>query len=243
MADEKVDLLAFGAHPDDVEITSGGTLFKLKKMGYRTGIVDMTRGEMGTYGTIEEREKEAQDAAEVLKLDVRVNLGMPDGGLENTAEHRRQVIEVIRTYRPEVVLAPVTRTRHPDHGNAGTIVREAAFLAGLEKIDTGQEKFRPSAVLHYPELFRGTPDLAVDVSDEWEVKLDSIKAHQSQVYDEKIESDMVKTLIKSKDFWEVIDAKFRYYGGVVGVKYAEVFYFDGIPRVDDLIKGFVRNIK
>jgi bacillithiol biosynthesis deacetylase BshB1 len=243
MADKQVDILAFGAHPDDVEITSGGMLYKMKKMGYKTGIVDLTRGEMGTYGTVEEREKEAEKAAEVLELDIRVNLGLADSGLENTAENRRQVIDVLRTYRPEVVLAPVTETRHPDHGKAGTLVKESAFLSGLEKIETDKEKFRPSAVIHYPELYKGIPDFAVDVTDEWDVKIESIKAHESQVYDKKIESDMVKTFIKSKEFWEIIEAKFRYYGGVIGTRYAEVFYYDGIVKIEDIPVAFTRKLK
>jgi len=239
----KLDILAFGAHPDDVEITSGGTLAKMKKMGYSTGVVDCTQGERGTYGTVEERLQEAQNAAEILGLDVRVNLGLPDGGLENTAENRMKIIDVIRTYRPEIVIAPVTQTRHPDHGNAGILVREAAFLAGLEKIITGREQFRPSAVIHFPELYSGTPDIAVDITEEWDTKMEAIRAHASQVYDETIESDMVKTIIKSKEFWELIESKHRFYGGVAGVKYAEVFYCDGLPRVNDLLASFTRDMK
>ncbi len=119
-----------------------------------------------------------------------------------------------------------------------------AVLRSGGTIKTDQKKYRPASVIHYPELFRGRPDFAVDISEEWEVKLESIKAHQSQVYDEKFESDLaVKTVIKSKDFWELIDAKFRYYGGMAGVKYAEVFYIDGIPRLTDLVSAFTRKLR
>lgn len=239
----KVDILAFGAHPDDVEITTGGTLVKMKKLGYTTGVVDCTRGERGTYGTVEERSREAEAAAEILGLAMRMNLGFPDGALENSEENRMKVVEVIRACRPEIVIAPVTRTRHPDHGNVGNLVREASFLAGLEKIRTDRQKFRPSAVIHFPELYSGTPDFAVDVSDEWDTKMKAIKAHASQVYDEKAESDMVKTIIKSKDFWELIESKHRFYGGAAGVRYAEVFYVDSLPRVNDLMVSFAREMK
>ena len=243
MADLKLDFLAFGAHPDDVEITIGGTLLKLKKMGYKTGIVDFTRGESGTYGTVEQRKKESEKAAKILKVDVRENLELPDGAVRNTEESRLKVIEVIRKFKPEVVCAPVTKTRHPDHAQAGQTVKEAAFLSGLEKLKTGQDKHRPSTVLFFPELATYKPAFAVDVTEEWEEKIASIKAHASQVYDENIQSDMVKTFIKSKDFWEIIEAKFRYFGGIIGTKYAEVFEMDGVPRVDDVISAFTRMIK
>lgn len=244
MADEKIDFIAFGAHPDDVEITVGGTLYKLKKMGYRTGIVDMTRGEAGTYGTPEERSKESRHAAEILQADVRINLGFPDGNLRNSQETRAKVIEVIRKYRPEIVCAPVTRTRHPDHENAGIIVREASFLAGLEKVKTEYENFRPSAVIYFLELLKGTPDFVVDITDEWEVKIAAIKAHRSQVYDETVETDhAVKTFIKSKDFWGLIQARFRSYGGMAGVTYAEAFCCDYVVKLDDVVRSLTRKIK
>ncbi len=243
MEDIKIDVLAFGAHPDDVEITSGGTMCKMKKMGYATGIVDLTQGEMGTYGDVDKRAEESAAAAEILNLDMRENLGFPDGRLENTPELREQIVRVIRKYRPEILLAPFTETRHPDHAAAGQAVKEACFLAGLEKNVTGQQKFRPSGVIFYPEHNVQTPDFAVDISEEWNVKLQSIKAHQSQVYDGDEAGNTKGTFIKSKQFSDLIFSRFRYYGIMTGVEFAEVFYFQGIPRVDDLVSAFRRNVK
>ncbi|MFH1708713.1 MAG: bacillithiol biosynthesis deacetylase BshB1 [Planctomycetota bacterium] len=246
MPDLTVNILAFGAHPDDVEIMAGGTLVMMKKKGYRTGIVDLTRGESGTYGTVAERAAEAAEAARILGLETRVNLGLPDADLHNTAESRLKVIEIIRRLRPEVVLAPVTHTRHPDHGAAGAIVREAAFLAGLAKIETDRPKHRPAAVLHYGELTKDTPDFVVDISDAWETKVAAIRAHKSQVYIPDRDGGAApeaRTLIRSKDFWEIVQARFRYFGGMNGVTYAEIFYCDTIPRVEDIVSAFTRKIK
>lgn len=243
MEDLKLDVLAFGAHPDDVEITSGGTMCKMKKMGYATGIIDLTQGEMGTYGNIEKRAEESENAATILQLDVRKNLGFPDGRLANTPELREKIVRTIRTYRPEILLAPFTETRHPDHAAAGQAVKEACFLAGLEKNETGQQKFRPSAVIFYPEHNVQTPDFAVDISEEWEVKLQSIQAHQSQVYDGDDANNTRGTFIKSRQFSDLIYSRYRYYGIMTGVEFAEVFYYQGIPRVDDILSAFRRNVK
>ena len=242
MEDIKLDILAFGAHPDDVEITAGGTLLKMKKVGQKTGIADLTRGEMGTYGDVETRADESKAAADILQLDARVNLGFPDGGLRNTGELRCSIIKTIRKFRPEIVLAPYIETRHPDHGNAGQAVKEAAFLAGLEKFDTGQEKFRPAAVLFYMEHNVQAPDFAVDISEEWEQKMKSIQAHRSQVFDGDADESK-KTFVKSRQFTDLIHSRFRYYGIMTGVEYAEVFYFQGIPKIDNLVTAFSRNIK
>ena len=242
MEDVKLDVLACGAHPDDVEIMAGGTIAKLKKQGYAIGILDCTRGEASTYGTVEEREQEADEAARILNIDVRINLELPDGALENTAEMRIPFIRTLRRFRPEIVFAPVTKTRHPDHAACGMIAHDSVFKSGLASLDTGQEPFRPSAIIYYPELFYGIPDFAVDITEEWETKLLAIKAHVSQVYDEN-NAESPKTLIKSREFLERVESKARYYGGVCGTRYAEPFYYDGIPVIHDIVDSFKRILK
>src|ERR1700744_2886514 len=182
----KLDILAIAVHPDDVELGCAGTLLMEKANGKKTGVVDLTRGELGTRGTPELRGAEAARAAEILGLDARENLGMADGFFRNDEEHQRRLIRALRKYRPEVVLANALEDRHPDHGRAGHLITESCFLSGLRKIVTldeegrSQEQWRPKYVFHYIQDRYVHPDFVYDISDVFGAKLESIKAYSSQ---------------------------------------------------------------
>ena len=177
-----VDILAIGAHPDDVELGIGGLLHKLATKGHSTAILDLTKGESSTRGTVEERATESAAAAEILRLSARENAGLPDGQLANTTEMRRTIIPFLRRFRPRLILAPMAPDRHPDHTAAHALAQDANFLAGLRSIDTGQEPHRAQRLYFYYPYQDGNPDLIVDISDHFEVKLAAIKAHASQFY-------------------------------------------------------------
>lgn len=222
----KLDILAFGAHPDDVEISAGGTLAHQASLGYKCGIVDLTRGDLGTRGTPEIRDKEALDAAKVLGLEVRENLRFRDGFFQNDEEHQLAVIRMVRKYRPEVVLANAPTDRHPDHGRGGDLVKTAAFLAGLRKITTEldgeeQEAYRPRLVLHYVQFQNLKPGVILDIGDHIETKMKAIKAYQSQFYDPN--SEEPATVISSQNFLESIRYRARDMGRVIGKEYGEGF--------------------
>ena len=184
----KLDILAFGAHPDDVEISSGGTILKYISEGKKIGIIDLTKGELGTRGSAELRMEEAKKASTLLSLSIRKNLNMKDGFFEETEENKLKIIQEIRTYQPEIVLANSISDRHPDHGNAGKLIADACFLAGLQKIETKidgivQEAFRPRLVLHYIQDYFIEPDIAIDVSAFTEEKIKVIQSYKSQFFD------------------------------------------------------------
>jgi len=231
-----VDILAFGAHPDDIEITMAGSILAFRRQGLSVGICDLCAGEAGTYGTPEIRRRELARAAELLGLSARVTLDLPDGSIRNGEESRLQVIEVLRRLRPEIVFTfDETPGRHPDHHNAGMIVREAAFLAGLEKIETDHPPFRPSALVRFPELIAWRkPDFVIDITDFWEQKQAAIRAHASQVTAENENDTNTKTFIRSNRFWEVLEAQNKLAGAMIGARYGEPFYYDRPLRVDDI---------
>ncbi len=221
-----VDILAFGAHPDDVELGCGGTLLVHRENGRRTAIVDLTYGELGTRGTIELRKEEAASAAAILGVTARENLGFSDGFFVNDKEHQLEVVKMIRKYRPSIVLVNALHDRHPDHGRAAKLVSEASFLAGLEKIETKlmgeiQQPFRPKAVYHYMQFIEGTPDITVDISGFHERKMEAVLAHRSQFYDPN--SKESNTLISSQGFLKMIEARALTAGMQIGVKYGEGF--------------------
>jgi len=233
----KIDILAFGAHPDDVELGAAGTLAKHAAKGHTTGIIDLTQGEMGTRGTPEVRIKEAQQAAKILGCAFRVNLNMRDGCISNTEENRLRIIEQVRKYRPEIVLCNAPTDRHPDHGHASNLVREACFLAGLGKLETTfdgekQEPWRPKRVYHYIQFFPLNPDFIVDVSGFYDQKLASIKAHESQFYNP--ESNEPETVIASKYFFDSIEGRSREYGRSIYAEHGEGFVTTEKIGVDDL---------
>jgi bacillithiol biosynthesis deacetylase BshB1 len=232
----ELDILAFGAHPDDVELHIGGTLAKMAALGYAIGVVDLTRGELGTRGTPAIRAREAKQAAGILGLKVRENLGLPDGEVLVTPDARLKVIRALRKHRPMMVLAPHWDEAHPDHANAGRLVAEASHHAGLAKIKTGQEQFRPKAILYYmlPPYVR--PTFVVDISGHIEQREAAIRAHQSQLFDPGREPD---TYLSQPDFLYRVNAVVSYYGTLIGRAKGEAFFMKMPPEIPDLV-GFFR---
>ena len=222
----KLDILAIGAHPDDVEICCGGTVIRHVQQGKKVGILDLTKGELGTRGTEEIRMNEAAAAAEILGVKVRENLGLADGFFENNKASQLEVIKVIRKYQPEIVLANSMRDRHPDHGRAAKLVEEACFLSGLRMIETNSEEqaqqpWRPKAVYHYIQAYFTEPDLVVDISDCMDQKMDALRAFKSQFHDP--DSQEPETFISSPEFFESIIGRASSLGKSIGVKYGEGF--------------------
>jgi len=238
----KLDLLAFGVHPDDIELSCAGVLLVEKKRGRHTGIIDLTQGELGTRGSAEIRLREAAAAAEILGVDIRENLGMADGFFSNDEAHQRQVIAAIRTYRPEIILCNAPADRHPDHGRSAKLVSDAAFLSGLKKIATekdgaAQEAWRPKYVLHYVQDRLLQPDFVVDITDVFEQKLEAIKAYGTQFHNEALNEP--QTYISTPDFLESVIYRHKWFGKMIGVKYAEGFISDkmiGISSFEALVQ-------
>ncbi len=235
----KLDVLAFGAHPDDVELSCGGTLAKLADSGKKVGIIDLTYGDLGTRGTVEIRIKEAKDAAKILGLSARENLGFRDGFFYNDEFHQLKIITAIRKYQPEIVIANALEDRHPDHGKAAQLLNDAVFLSGLRKIETNldgnsQEAWRPRRLFHYQQFRHINPEFLVDVSGYMDVKMKAIKAHKSQFYDPN--SKEPQTLISSPRFLEVIKQKNQEFGQYIGVEYAEGFNVKGFFGVSDIFQ-------
>ena len=237
-----LDVLAIGAHPDDCEIMMGGTICVLKKLGYKVGICDLTTGEAGTYGSAEIRKQELSKASEILELDARITLDMPDGNIRNTEENRMKLIDVMREHRPEIVFGFFNElTRHPDHYFAGQLVKECVFLSGLEKLRTKHPAHRPSSLIHFKGLRTlDKPDFVVDISERWEQKIAAIRAYASQVISEDEEDSGSKTLLRKKAFWEILEAHSRSLGAAIGVKYGEAFYSDAPLKIMDIPSAFKR---
>lgn len=232
----KLDILAFGAHPDDVEISASGTILKHIDLGYKCGIVDLTQGELGTRGTAELRLQEAERAIDILGIEIRENLVFADGFFQNDKHHQLPIIRMIRKYQPEIVLANSVHDRHPDHGKAAKLVADACFLSGLIKIDTGQEVWRPQAVYHYIQDEYIQPDLTIDITPYFEKKMESIKAYTSQFYIP--DSDLPETPISGKDFLEFLMGRAKLVGRPIGAKYAEGFTAArnvGVKNLFDLV--------
>jgi bacillithiol biosynthesis deacetylase BshB1 len=239
-----LDLLAFAAHPDDVELCAGGTMCLLARQGYRTGIIDITRGEMGTRGTPDGRTAEAAEAGRVMGLAVRENLGIPDAGIDNTPDHRRRVIEVLRRHRPRIVLLNAPEERHPDHPAAASLVADSCFYAGLSRIETvgpdgaPQEPWRPHHALHYIQTIDMAPTLVVDVTDVWEQRLEALHAFRSQIHNPDYDppAGERETFISNPTFFKWIEARARAWGYRIGAEYGEPFvYRHGPVGVDDLV--------
>lgn len=236
----KIDILAFAAHPDDAELSCSGTLLKHKALGKKIGVIDLTRGELGSRGTANTRDMEAKDASVILNLDIRENLGMRDGFFLNDEEHRLQIITKIRQYQPEILLVNAVHDRHPDHGKGGFLLNDAAFLSGLPKIITsfdGQQQtaWRPKLILQYIQDAYIKPDILIDISEFWDVKMASIRAFKTQFYNPEIEEEH-ETYISSPDFVKVIEARAREFGKSIGATFAEGFTCKKLLGVDDLFK-------
>lgn len=222
----KLHILAFGAHPDDVEISCTGTLLKHIEWGYKVGIIDLTAGELGTRGSKEIRLKEATEAAEKTGLTLRENLFMRDGFFKNDEEHQLRIIQKIRQYQPDIILANAPSDRHNDHGRAAALVKEAAFLSGLLKIKTTlngetQQPWRPKAVYHYIQDYYLEPTFVVDISPYFQKKLEVLKCYASQFYNPN--SSEPETSISRKDFFDVIESKARLFGRAISAEFAEGF--------------------
>lgn len=222
----KLDILAFSAHPDDVELTCSATIIKHIKAGKKVGVVDLTQGELGTRGSAAIRSVEAKNASEILGLSARENLKMKDGFFEPTEENKLKIIAAIRKYQPTIVLANSVKDRHPDHGKASSLVSDACFLAGLRKISTEydgkpQAAWRPELVYHYIQDYYIKPDFIVDVSEFFEQKIQSIKAYQSQFFDPN--SKEPETPISGESFMQAIVSRAREYGRLIKAEYGEGF--------------------
>ena len=215
----KLDILVLAAHPDDAELGCGGTILKHVAMGHKVGVVDLTRGELGTRGTPETRAKEAADSAKILGLSVRENLGLPDGFFVNGKEHQLEVVKAIRKYQPDIILANAVYDRHPDHGRGSELAFEASFLSGLKKVETGQSPWRAKTVYHYIQSQLLQPDFVVDVSDFWEKKIEAIRAFKTQFHDPNNKEP--DTFISSPAFMKLVESRGHEYGHSIGVKYGE----------------------
>ena len=240
----KLDILAIGVHPDDVELGCSGTIINEINRGKKVGIIDLTQGELGTRGTIETRYQEAATAAAILGVQVRENLKMRDGFFKNDEAHQLQLITAIRKYQPDIVLANVLHDRHPDHGRAGKLIADSCFLSGLTKIETKdetgnpQQRWRPAYVLHYIQDWYHEPDLLVDITDVFEQRMESVKAYGTQFHTSPESTEGPQTYISTPDFLEGVVARARMLGKRIGVKYAEGFITEkkiGIQNLDALI--------
>lgn len=223
----KLDILAFGVHPDDIELSCSGVLLVEKLKGKNTGVVDLTRGELGTRGSAEIREQEAAASAKILQLDARENLGLADGFFKNDEEHQRKVIYAIRKYQPEIILCNAPEDRHPDHGRSAQLVEDAAFLAGLRKIETyndkgvQQEAWKAKYVFNYIQDRYLQPDFVIDITGVMEKKIESIKAFATQFHNPSLGEP--ETYISTPDFLDSIIYRSKMMGKMIGVKYAEGF--------------------
>lgn len=242
----KLDLLAIGVHPDDVELGCSGTLINEIKAGKKAGIVDLTQGELGTRGTIDTRYQEAAQAAMIIGVQVRENLKMRDGFFENNEENKIKLITAIRKYQPSIIIGNVLHDRHPDHGRAGKMIADCAFLSGLSKIETRdeqgrlQDRWKPAYVLHYIQDWYHEPDILVDISDVFEQRMQSIEAYTTQFHTSSASTEGPQTYISTPDFLESIIARARMFGKRIGVKYAEGFISEkkiGIRSLDALVQN------
>lgn len=237
----KLDLLAIGPHPDDVELTSGGTVLKMSQAGYRTGILDLTRGETGTRGTPETRLREAAAAGRILGVRVRRNLGLPDARLEMREDYKMAIAEVIRELQPHTVILPYWEGRHPDHTTAARLGYEACFIAGLKNYPLGGEAFRPFKILYASAYAAVTPTFAVDITAQYERRRRAILAYASQFRPPK-KDRRSKVALPLDELEERMSLQARCYGRMIGVQYAEGFMVKEVLRVDDVVRMPVRSI-
>ena len=249
MLTDPLDILAIAAHRDDVEQTCGGTLLKMAQRGYRTGILDLTRGEMGTRGTVEDREREAGDAAKILRVTWRGALDIRDGRVENTWENRLKIAGVIRDQRPRVVILPYWKGRHPDHYTGSVLGYEACFAAGLAKLDVGQafsseqssasQAHRPFKII-YASLYHDVrPSFVVDITDQFEARFQSLMAYRSQYADQDAGKDIFPAEVEIR---ARIESMARFYGALAGVTYAEPFVQKEVGLVEDVMAIPVKSI-
>lgn len=241
----QLDVLAVGVHPDDVELCASGLLMMEKLRGKRVGVVDLTRGELGTRGSAELRARESAAASVVMGLNARENLGMADGFFANDEDHQRLLIRAIRKYQPGIVLASALADRHPDHGRSGQLIRDACFLSGLAKIETEdesgkrQEKWRPRYVFHYIQDRYHEPSFVYDVTPVFDRKVKAIQAYSSQFFSAEYKKDEPQTYISSPEFLQAIIGRHQMFGKMVGVPYAEGYITEkmiGVSSLDAFIQ-------
>ncbi len=243
----KLDILAFSAHPDDCELSCGGTIINQVKKGRQVGIVDLTKGELGTRGTPASRAVEAANAAKILGISVRENLDLGDGFFENSKKEQLAVISMLRKYQPDIVFANALTDRHPDHGKGAQLLKDAFFLSGLEKVETElngktQLKWKPRLLLYYVQSQYIQPDIVVDISNSFEQKMQAIYAYTSQFYNpqykESGKRQAAETFISSPHFIKLLEARAIEYGNLHGFQYAEGFNMSYTPGVKDITQIF-----
>ncbi len=234
-----LDLLAIAAHPDDVELTCGGTLLKMAQAGYKTGILDLTAGEMGTLGTPETRAKEAALAAKILKAKYRATLGVPDSDVTASREHKLRLAAAIRELRPRTVIIPYWEARHPDHYNASTLCYEGCFLAGLKQLPIPGEPFRPHKILYSTAFAHVRPTFVVDITTQFEARHKAIKAFTSQF---RGTSRKRKVFLAIDRLEEEMNQIARHYGDMIGVRYGEPFLLKEMMKVNDVVEMEVRSV-
>ncbi len=237
----KLDILVLASHPDDAELGCGGTMAKHVSQGHKVGIVDFTKGELGTRGTPQTREKEAEESAKILGLSARENLCLKDGFFQNDKENQIAVVRAIRKYRPEIVLANAIKDRHPDHGKGSELANDSCFLAGLVKVETSEDgklqtPWRPKAVYHYIQSQLIEPDFVIDISEFWEKKMASIRAYKTQFYDPT--SKEPDTYISSSGFLKLLESRANEFGHAIGSNYGEGFTVTRIIGVKNLFDVF-----
>ena len=237
----KLDVLAIGSHPDDVELGCSGTLIMEIKRGKKIGIIDLTQGELGTRGTIQTRYSESEVASKIMGISVRENLKMRDGFFQNDEAHQLQLISRLRKFRPEIVIGNILEDRHPDHGRGGALIYDACFLSGLRQIKTNdqgheQEQWRPKMLLHYIQDKFFEPDIILDVSEVWDQRMEAIRAYKTQFYDPN--SKEPASYLSNPDFIEALQSRARLLGKRIGVQYGEGFLSKksiGIHNLDALV--------
>jgi N-acetylglucosamine malate deacetylase 1 len=237
----KLDLLAIGPHPDDVELTSGGTLLKMAQEGYRTGILDLTQGETGTRGTPETRLREAARAAKILRVKIRRNLGLPDARLETHEEYKKAIAAIIRELQPRTVILPYWDGRHPDHYTAAKLGYEACFLAGLKNYPLEGTAFRPYKILYAAAYADVKPTFAVDITSQFATRRRAILAYASQ-FRPPAKDRRSKVFLPFDDLEERMNHQARHYGRMIGVRYAEGFVIKEVMSVDDVVELPVRSV-
>jgi len=229
----KLDILVFGAHPDDVELGCAGTVIKEVQAGKQVGIIDLTRGELGTRGTAESRDSETKSATEIMGVAIRENMNFKDGFFKDDEEHKIALVKKIRKYRPEIVITNAVSDRHPDHSRGSQITVDACFLAGLEKVETGQEVWRPKAIYHYIQFNNLKPDIVVDISDQIDLKLEAVKAYKTQFFDPN--SNESETIISSQGFLDSVSYRAKDLGRQANCEYAEGFITHQLPKMESLL--------
>ncbi len=237
-----LDILIFAAHPDDAELSMGGTIAKLIKGGLKLGLIDLTRGELGTRGSAEIRLKEAQKASEILNITHRENLGLKDGSIKVNDEYLLKIISKIRKYKPKIIFAPYFNDRHPDHIGCGQLIKEAVFFSGLPKIVTEENEkiqvpHRPKKLFYYMQTYEVKPSFIVDISETFEIKMRAIKAYESQFHNPN--SKEPETFISQPNFLKYIEARAKVFGFKIGKDYGEPFFCEEEIEFD--LINFIKN--